>query len=775
MLASLRNIVQEVNSARSLGEVLTIIVKEVRSAMQAGVCSVYLFDESDQRYVLMATEGLRQESIGNVRLAMREGLVGLVAAREEPLNLENADKHPNFAYFEETGESPFHSFLGVPIIHHRKVLGVLVLQQETQRRFESEEEAFVVTVCAQLSGAIAHAEATGALRQLASTGGDRLREALFRGIPSSPGVGIGRVVLVAPTADLNTVPERFAADTPAEIEVFRTALESAKDDMRNLSKGLEGKLSSEEIALFDIYIRMLDDHSLGGEVIAAIVDGQAAQSAWSSVILKHVRTFRKMDDPYLRERAADVNDLGRRVLGYLQRNEKNTQPLPRRIILVGEDLSASALADIPIERLVGIVSVKGSSNSHMAIVGRALGVPTVMGAVDLPWTEMEGHELIIDGFSGDVISRATRRMRRAYLHRQRQETLLAKDLERLRDIPCVTPDGFPVALWINTGLRQDIALALKSSAEGVGLYRTEIPFFMRSSFPTEDEQTEIYREQLQAFAPNPVTMRTLDIGGDKALPYFPIEEENPFLGWRGIRISLDHPEIFLIQIRAMLRASEGLNNLRIMLPMISSVPELDRAMELIDRAYRELMQEEGYNLEKPAIGAMIEVPAAVYQVKEIGRRVDFLSVGTNDLTQYLLAVDRNNPRVADLYHSLHPAVLRALKSIIEQADAVNCQISVCGEMAGDPLAVVILMGLGYDHLSMSANSLLKVKSMLSQVSKAEAQSLAKRALRMSDAGSVTLLLSDALSRPELVKLYRPAELDEKAGFSDSSSSPKPIK
>ncbi len=775
MLASLRNIVQEVNSARSLGEVLTIIVKEVRSAMQAGVCSVYLFDESDQRYVLMATEGLRQESIGQVRLAMREGLVGLVAAREEPLNLEDADKHPSFAYFEETGESPFHSFLGVPIIHHRKVLGILVLQQETQRRFETEEEAFVVTVCAQLSGAIAHAEATGALRQLASAGGDRLREAIFCGIPSSPGVGIGRVVLAAPSADLQSVPERFAADIPAEIEIFRTALESAKDDMRNLSKGLEGKLSSEEIALFDIYIRMLDDHSLGGEVIAAIVDGQAAQSAWSSVILKHVRTFRKMDDPYLRERAADVNDLGRRVLGYLQRNEKNIQPLPRRIILVGEDLSASALADIPVDRLVGIVSVKGSSNSHMAIVGRALGVPTVMGAVDLPWTEMEGHELIIDGFSGDVISRATRSMRRAYLHRQRQETLLAKDLESLRDIPCVTPDGFSMALWINTGLRQDIALALKSSAEGVGLYRTEIPFFTRSSFPTEDEQTEIYREQLQAFAPNPVTMRTLDIGGDKALPYFPIEEENPFLGWRGIRISLDHPEIFLIQVRAMLRASEGLNNLRIMLPMISSVPELDSAMELIDRAYRELIQEEGYQLEKPAIGAMIEVPAAVYQVKEIGRRVDFLSVGTNDLTQYLLAVDRNNPRVADLYHSLHPAVLRALKSIIEQADAVNCQISVCGEMAGDPLSVVMLMGLGYDHLSMSANSLLKVKSMLSQVSKTEARRLAKRALRMSDASSVSQLLSDALSRPELSKLYRPAELDEKAGFSGSSSSLKQIK
>lgn len=755
MLASLRTIVQEVNSARSLPEVLEIIVKEVRAAMDAGVCSVYLFDEADQRYVLMATEGLRQESVGKVRLAMREGLVGLVAAREEPLNLEDADQHPSFAYFEETGEKPFHSFLGAPIIHHRKVLGVLVLQQETRRRFEPEEEAFLVTVCAQLSGAIAHAEATGALPEMAARGKGKRREATFHGIASSPGVGIGRVVLVAPTADLASVPERFTDKPGKEIKKFRKALEAAKEDMRNLGSGLEQKLSSEELALFEVYIRMLDDHSLGGEVIAAINAGQAAQSAWSSVILKHVRTFRQMDDPYLSDRASDVHDLGRRVLGYLQKNEQKTTERPRRIILVGEDLTATSLADIPFNRLVGLVSVKGSHNSHMAIIGRALGIPTVMGAVDLPWPQLEGHELIVDGYTGDVITHASRNVRRAYVQRQREEKLLAKDLEQLRDIPCITPDDRRMSLWVNTGLRQDNMISLNIGAEAVGLYRTEVPFLMRTSFPTEDEQTVLYREQLETFAPRSVTMRTLDIGGDKDLPYFPIDEENPFLGWRGIRISLDHPEIFLTQIRAMLRANEGLNNLKIMLPMISSVPELDRALALIDRAYKELTQEEGYQIEMPAIGAMIEVPAAVYQVKELGRRVDFLSVGTNDLTQYLLAVDRNNPRVAELYHGLHPSVLRALKEIQEQASTANCQVSVCGEMAGDPLSAVLLMGLGYQNLSMSAASLLKVKSMLNQVSLSEARQLVKRALRMSDADSVLLFLSDSLNRPEVSRLYRP--------------------
>lgn len=754
MLLSLRTIVQEVNGARSLSEVLAIIVKEVRDAMSAGVCSVYLFDESDQNYVLMATEGLRQESIGKVRMAMREGLVGLVAAKEEPLNLQDADQHPNFAYFEETGEAPFHSFLGVPIIHHRKVLGVLVLQQETRRRFASEEEAFVVTVCAQLSGAIAHAEATGALRQLASAGRGKSKEAVFPGIPSSSGVGIGRVVLVTSSSDLKMVPERPTDNPSAEVKLFREALKATKRDMRNLGNGLSGKLSAEEFALFEVYIRLLDDRVLINEVISAIKLGQAAPSAWSTVILKHVRIFQKMDDPYLRERAADVNDLGVRVLGYLQAKDKDRAPMPRRIVLVGEDLSATALADIPVHRLVGIISLKGSSNSHMAIVGRALGIPTVMGAINLPWVELEGQELIVDGSTGDVISRATRSVRRHYVQRQREEKLFNKDLEKLRDIPCHTPDGIRFSLWVNTGLRQDTARSLKSGAEAVGLFRTEIPFLMRTSFPTEDEQIEIYREQLSDFAPRPVTMRTLDIGGDKDLPYFPIEEENPFLGWRGIRISLDHPEIFLVQIRAMLRASEGINNLRIMLPMISNVPELDRALQLIERAYQELTQEEGYTIKRPLIGAMIEVPAAVYQVKEIGRRVDFMSVGTNDLTQYLLAVDRNNPRVADLYHTLHPSVLRALKQIYDQASSVNCQLSICGEMAGDPLSTVILLGLGYETFSMSASSLLRVKSILLNVSRKEAKLLSKKALKMSSSKEIITFLAQSLNQPDVIKLLK---------------------
>lgn len=744
ILDSLRTIFQEVNTARSLPEVLTIIVTEVHAAMGAEVCSVYLFDETDQHYVLMATKGLRQQSIGKVRLAMGQGLVGLVAAKEEPLNLQDADKHPNFVYFEEIGEEIYHSFLGVPIIHHRKVLGVLVLQQQAERRFATEEEAFMVTVCAQLSGAIAHAEATGALGKLASAGRGKSKEAIFHGIASSPGVGIGRVVLAQQAMDLASVPERHTSKPSAELKIFRQALKSVKQDMRNLGVGLEGKLSSEELALFNVYISMLDDDALGGEVVETIKAGQTAQSAWSSVILKHVRTFRHMEDPYLRERASDVEGLGKRVLGYLQQTDGQKKSLPRRIVLLGENLSATELADIPVDRLVGIVSLRGASNSHMAIVGRALGIPTVMGALDMPCAELEGEELIVDGFNGDVVSHATRTLKRTYIQRQREEQTLIKDLQKIRDVPCLTADGFNFALWVNTGLRHDNIQSLRSGADAVGLFRTEIPFLLRSSFPTEDEQVAEYREHLETFAPRPVTMRTLDIGGDKDLPYFPIEEENPFLGWRGIRISLDHPEIFLVQIRALLRASEGLDNLRIMLPMISNLAELDSGLALIKRAYKELTDEEGFQLQMPELGAMIEVPAAVYQVKEIGQRVDFMSVGTNDLTQYLLAVDRNNPRVADLYDALHPSVLRALKSICDQAATVNCKLSICGEMAGDPISAVVLLGLGYENFSMSASSLLRVKSLMLQVSRELAGDLVEHALGLSNGAEVLEYMTKAL-------------------------------
>jgi phosphotransferase system enzyme I (PtsP) len=759
MLDSLRTIVQQVNAAKDFSEVLRLIVHLVKQTMDTGMCSVYLYNPKDENYALMATDGLNPDSVGKVFLSSKEGLVGLVASRAEPINLEEAEAHPNFSFVPETGEQRFRSFLGAPIIHQRKVLGVLVVQEQEQRRFDESEESFLVTVSAQLAGVIAHADATGELGRLINPKDESFFERIYGGVASAPGVAIGSVVVVAPPADLKAVPIRKTDDVDAERCLLRQAMEQTKRDIRALDDSMVGKLSDEERALFDVYVRMLDDHALGGEVVSLIDEGITAQSAWAQVVLKHVRMFRSMKDAYLRERASDVEDLGHRVLAYLQQSETKRTSFPDNMVMVGEELSAASFADVPLEKVAAIASVKGSRNSHMAILGRAIGIPTVMGVVDLPWGGLEGEEVVVDGHNGQVVVCPSDELREAYSQQIYEEKLLAADLEKLSDEPCITADEHKISLWVNTGLRIDAMLSLDRGAEGVGLYRTEIPFLMLDRFPSEEEQRKAYREQLEMFAPRTVTMRTLDIGGDKDLPYFPIDEENPFLGWRGIRICLDHPEIFLVQLRAMMRASEGLNNLSILLPMISNMPELESALELVYQVYDELTEEEGYQIEMPNVGAMIEVPAAVYQIRELARRVDFLSVGTNDLTQYLLAVDRNNPRVAGLYHTCHPSVLRALWAISEGAKGENTPISVCGEMAGDPIGAVLLIALGFDVLSMSATNLLKVKAILRQVSLAEAEQLLEEVMVMPDAQSVSKHMEKALKKPEVAGLFRRAELD----------------
>ena len=753
MLNSLRSIVQEVNAAADLKSVLEIIVTRVKETVNTEVCSVYL-RSADDDFVLMATEGLHKTSIGQVKLAFNEGLVGYVAVREEPLNLDDAESHHKYEYFPETGEERFSAFLGVPIIHQRHILGVLVVQQHAKRKYDEGEEAFLVTLSAQLAAVIAHAEATGTLLAIGQKS-----EARFLGVPAASGVAIGECVVASPLADLNSVPQQGCESIDEELLFFQQGLAAVRTDIKKLAAELENRLNKEERVLFDAYLGMLDDTALGSEVTEKIRSGLSAPFAWSQVILDHVKIFSSMRDPYLRERASDVRDLGSRVLAYLQESAKKEQVYPDFTVLVGEDLTASVLAEVPEGKLVGIVSTRGSSNSHIAILARSMGIPTVMGAVDLPFTRLDGRELIVDGYRGSVYSDPSDSLKEQYQAIVDEDVQLVAGLEVLKDLPCETIDHHRVALWVNTGLMADAMISIERGAEGVGLYRTEIPFMLRDRFPSEEEQRQTYRDQLAAFAPHTVTMRTLDIGGDKSLPYFPIDEENPFLGWRGIRVTLDHPEIFLVQIRAMLKASEGLDNLRIMLPMVSNISELEIAQMLLYRAYDELL-EEGHKIEMPPLGVMIEVPAAVYQARDFAARVDFLSVGSNDLTQYLLAVDRNNPRVADLYHSLHPAVLRALDSIVKDSHSQGVPVSICGELAGDPAAALLLMAMGYDVLSMSATGLLKVKSVIRSVTLQQAESLLEEVMAMPDAESINRCIDAAFRKTGLTRIVRPLSGDD---------------
>ncbi|MEH6557856.1 MAG: phosphoenolpyruvate--protein phosphotransferase [Oceanicoccus sp.] len=758
MLESLRRIVQEVNTADNLQAVLDVTVLRVRRAMGTEVCTVYLREPSLGRLVFSATQGLNKDFVGKVSMAGNEGLVGQVAVREEPLNLEHAEAHAAFLFMPGIGEERFSSFLGVPIIHQRQVLGVLVVQQQERRRFNEDDEAFLVTVSAQLAGVIAHAQATGSIVSLDS-GQETQRSARFRGVAGAPGIAIGQTVVIAPLADLYAVPMRRCKDVDEERDFFHECIEAVKEDIRALGRKLSRRLAPQEQALFDVYLHMLDDNALAGEVDARIAKGEWAQGALSKVIIQHVRTFETMEDEYLQERATDVKDLGRRILAYLQAANSGPKEYPERTILVGEELTASMLGEVPPENLVGLVSVRGSSNSHVAILARSMGIPTVMGAVDLPFTLLEDREIILDGYNGHVYFNPSAELHGRFQAIYEEEQQLSKGLEALKDLPCITTDDYRMPLWVNTGLQADIARSLDRGAEGVGLYRTEVPFLLRERFPSEEEQRKIYREQLEAFAPMPVTMRTLDVGGDKSLPYFPIEEDNPFLGWRGIRVTLDHPEIFLVQVRAMMKANAGLGNLQIMLPMISSVPELEEALELIYRAHDELVVELGIDLEIPLVGVMVEVPAAVYQAREFAKRVGFLSVGSNDLTQYLLAVDRNNARVADIYQAYHPAVLQALQKVVDDGHAEGRKVSICGELAGDPAAAILLTAMGYDVLSMNATNLPRVKLVLRSISIVRARELLQEAMTMESAHQIQAFMEKALIDTGVQQLVRPQVAD----------------
>ncbi len=753
MLKTLRRIIQEVAGTRDFKEALEIMVNRVSQALRSQACSIFLLDRRTNEYVLTATKGLNPQAVGTARIPHNQGLIGLVGEREEPINLEDASKHPHFLQVPLVQEETYKAFLGAPLIYHRQVLGIIVVQQQGSHRYDEAEEAFLVTLAAQLAAIIAHAEAIGAIDNLLNIQKEKKGEATYVGIPSSPGVAIGTGVIVYPLLDLDVIPDREPDDIEEEIHLLKLALAAGQEDFRVLSERLYPILPPEERILFDVYQRILDSSDLGIEIIHSIRRGNWAQGALREVIQKHIQTLEKLDNEYLRERAADIKDLGNRVLAYLQKNNRSLPEYSENTILIGEELTAADLAEVPQGCLAGVISAKGSSSSHIAILARAMGVPTIMGANEIPVYDLQSKEIIVDGYYGQIYVSPTQALREEFEHLAEEERQLGVLFESMRDKPAQTEDGHRVALMVNTGLGADVSLSLAAGAEGVGLYRTETPFLMRDRFPSGEEQRVLYRQLLASFTPRPVTMRTLDVGGDKALPYFPVKEDNPFLGWRGIRITLDHPEIFLTQVRAMMRASEDYDNLRIMLPMITDVSEVDEALRLLKKAYSEVC-EESSKIKIPSVGVMIEVPAAVYQARQIAKRVDFLSVGSNDLTQYLLAVDRNNARVASLFDCMHPAVLQALIQVVEGGHQENKHVNICGEIAGDPIAAPLLVAMGFDSLSMSAPSLGRIKWVIQKFTMKKATQLLKEVLNMESAVMIRCHMELALEKAGLGGLVR---------------------
>lgn len=750
MLKELREIVQRVTASSDLNEAMSELVRKTREAMQVDCCSIYLRRDLEQAYLLAATDGLAAEAVGHAKIPLGEGIVGLIGEKEELINLADAQHHPKFKYLPEAHEDAFKSFLGAPIIHQRKALGVLVVQQKQVRLFEEGEESFLVTLASQLATVIAHAEAKGNLKSPNWHG-------MLRGLAGSPGVAIGRAWVWRPKVELNQVKARKGDDVAAQHERFDKVLIQVEDELDSMALRFKESQASESVAVFEVYQYILKDPVFIGLIREEIERGWTAGSAVKRVCEKQIAQFSTMSDPYLRERAADVRDLGQRLLTRLIHEDEGPLTLAEPIILVADEISATLIAEIPRDKLKGIVSAKGSINSHAAILARAMGIPAVMG-IDHSFELLEERTLIVDGYSGELLVEPVASVLREYRRLIAEEAQMDELFATVRNERSVTRDGVTVSLLLNAGLSADTDIAMNDAADGVGLFRTEIPFMMRDRFPSEQEQASNYRRVLTSYVGKPVCMRTLDVGGDKQLPYFPIVEENPFLGWRGIRLTLDHPEIFLVQLKAMLRASQGLDNLSIMLPMVGNLDEVRVARRLLDRAWREVSAETAEQqgvIRYPSLGVMIEVPSLLYQLPELAPLVDFWSVGTNDLTQYLLAVDRNNGRVADIYDAMHPAVLRALQQIIDAARRYAKPVSICGELAGDPVGVLVLLAMGYRRFSMNNSNIMRIKYIVRQSRTDELKKVFQEALSHQHSGAFKGVFGRYLEERGLGGLLRP--------------------
>lgn len=753
MLTQLRDIVEKVAAASRLSESLEILVNEICVAMSTEVCTVYLADHHRRCYYLMATRGLKKNRGQTVTLSFDEGIVGLVGNLSEPVNLADAQKHPSFKYIPAVREENFRAFLGVPIISQRQLLGVLVVQQRSQRQFDKHEESFLVTLATQIAMLLS----TLQRHQLYA----QFRQIRIPALPAAPGIAIATGWFDTARISLEQVSRASTLDCQRERERLLLAMTETDNEFRRFSKRFTASVQKQSAAIFDLYLHLLSDARLKNDLLAEIEAGSVAEWAVKTIIEKFAARFARLQDNYLRERAGDLRALGQRLLFHLVDNEQNIGTLPPRFVLVVDELTATVLAELPQQRLAGVVVRDGAANSHAAILVRAMGIPTVMG-VDIRPEALNERLLIVDGWRGELLVDPAPALVQEYQKLISEDVALDDIANSVVEQQGGLKSGERVMIMLNTGLRAEHEQIMGNRVDGVGLYRTEIPFMLHGGFPSEEEQVAQYQGMLQLFPDKPVTLRTLDIGADKSLPYMPVSEENPCLGWRGIRMTLDHPEIFLVQLRAMLRANIATGNLSILLPMITELSEIDEAKQLIARAGREVEAMLGYAIPHPRLGIMIEVPSMLFMIPHLAGRIDFISVGTNDLTQYLLAVDRNNTRVASLYDCLHPAVLRALQEIARQAQRSGVELCLCGEMAGDPMCVLLLIGLGYYHLSMNTRNIARIKYLLRHIDRQEAEALAQSSLLAPSAVIVRQRVRDFMQQRGLEKLVRMAYL--KDGF-----------
>ncbi|MDM9627159.1 phosphoenolpyruvate--protein phosphotransferase [Rhizobium sp. S152] len=689
-------------------ERLDRIVRQIASNMVAEVCSAYVL-RSDGVLELYATEGLNREAVHLAQLKMGQGLVGTIAASAQPLNLSDAQSHPAFRYLPETGEEIYHSFLGVPILRAGRSLGVLVVQNKASRNYRDEELEALETTAMVLAEMIA----TGELKKLTKPGLelDLTRSVTIDGDTYNEGIGLGYVVLHEPRI---VVTNLLNEDSDKEIRRLAEALGSLRISIDDLLSQRDMSMEGEHREVLETYRMFAHDQGWVRKLEEAIRNGLTAEAAVEKVQSDTKARMMRLTDPYLRERMHDFEDLANRLLrqltGYTGRTSGDG--FPTDAIILARAMGAAELLDYPRANVRGLVLEEGAVTSHVVIVARAMGIPVIGQAAGIVALAENGDAVIIDSDGGHVHLRPLPEHQRSYEEKVRFRARRQEQFRALRAVEPLTKDGQRVSLQMNAGLLVDLPQLAESGAEGIGLFRTELQFMIASTLPKADEQEQFYRNVLKQSGGRVVTFRTLDIGGDKVVPYFRgHEEENPALGWRAIRLSLDRPGLLRTQLRAMLKAAAG-GELKMMVPMVTEVSEIAAVRDLLQKEVQHLSRF-GHGLpRKLQFGAMLEVPALLWQLDELMAAVDFVSVGSNDLFQFSMAVDRGNARVSDRFDTLGKPFLRILRDIVRAGERNNTPVTLCGELAGKPISAMALLGIGFRSVSMSPASIGPVKAML---------------------------------------------------------------
>ena len=726
LLRRLRDIMAGSSSAQ---ERLDRIVRIIAAEMVAEVCSAYVM-RAGEVLELFATEGLRPEAIHRTRLRVGEGLVGLIAATARPLALADAQSHPDFAYRPETGEEIFHSLMGVPILRGGRVLGVLVVQNRTLRHYTEDEIEVLQTIAMIVAELAASGDLVNPLEMAQSHGGGLLPIRLV-GVRLNAGLAIGPAVLHEPRVVIRQV---VAEDVNAELVRLRHAVASMREAIDELVATSREFGVGEHHDVIETYRMFAADRGWVARIADAIRSGLTAEAAVQKVRDDTRTRMMQVTDPYLRERLLDLEDLANRLQQHLSGRPPSAAwaELPPEFILIARAMGPAELLDYARRRIMGLVLEEGSPTAHVAIVARAFDIP-VVGRVDDATTRIEvGDIVIVDGDHAQVLIRPSEDIRQSVATAVEGRSRRRAFYETLRSAPSVTRDGIEIKLLLNAGLLIDLAQLATTGAEGVGLFRTEFSLMVRDTFPAVDDLTEFYQRVFEQAECRPVVFRTLDIGGDKVLPYLPHAiEDNPAMGWRAIRIGLDRPAMLRQQLRALIRAARA-RTLFVKFPMIAEIAELERARALVDMELARAAREGRILPKSVKIGVMLEVPGLLWQLPSLCERIDFLSIGTNDLLQFLFACDRGNPQLADRYDPLSAPMLALFREVIARTRAAGVSLSMCGDMAGNPIEAMALIALGFRTLSMAATAIGPVKMMI----------------RSLDAGAVADYLDEIGSRPD---------------------------